>query len=187
MRLNRVVVVLPALLMCVVSCSDDDAPSKASAARAMASSSAPEPSSAPATSSAPAWTGPRIPDGAYSKTVTRAEAKAAEVADFVFGDFGNRDSVTYTYKFSGDRFTIFVARAGGIPEPGEAGTLSYAPGKEVTMAGESEACAPCVYTYRWRLGGKSLHLTLVGHESSDGPKELAATRFVTEGVFERQP
>jgi hypothetical protein len=185
MHADRFVIMVLALLMATCACGADDTTVQTPAARAPSSSGSSLTTAGSAGSGEPGRTGPTIPDGTYAKTATRAEAQAARVAELVAGDFGNRDSVTYTYKISGDRFTIFVTRAGGTPEPGEVGTLAYASGRRVIMSGESAACAPCVYTYRWRLAGNALRLTLVGHESTDGPEELAATRFVTEGVFRR--
>ncbi len=54
------------------------------------------------------------------------------------------------------------------------------------LTSESDGCGACKYSYHWQLDGNALTLTIVGHESSDSPEDLALVRFVTEGVYTRQ-
>lgn len=139
------------------------------------------------TTSGPASPDDPIPDGTYSKVVTTAEARAAGVTDPDFlRELGQDGETTYAFKFAGKRWTIFIIEDGAAPEPGDLGTLEYEDKGEVAMTSESTGCPRCVGIYDWRLTNDRLSLTLVGHESTDDPEDVAQVRFVTEGAFTRQ-
>jgi hypothetical protein len=139
------------------------------------------------TTSPPASPDETIPDGTYSKTVTTADARAAGVTDEDFlRELGKDGETTYAFKFAGDRWTVFIIEDGAAPEPGDLGTLEYEDAGDVAMVSESDGCPQCVVSYHWRLTGDRLSLTIVGHESTGGPEDLAVVRFVTEGDFTRQ-
>ena len=106
--------------------------------------------------------------------------------EFLRNNFGEDGKTTFVYKFAGDRWTLFVTPGGGAPEPGDGGPLTYDEQGDVVLTSESDGCRGCVYIYDWQLDGDVLTLTIVGHESSDGPEGLVVVRFVTEGVFMRQ-
>jgi hypothetical protein len=158
----------------LASCSDDT-PRAAS------------PADPATTTSSPASADETIPDGTYSKTVTTADARAAGVTDQDFlHELGEDGETTYAFKFAGDRWTVFIIEDGAAPEPGDLGTLEYEGAGDVAMVSESDGCPQCVVSYRWQLTGDRLSLTIVGHESTGGPEDLAVVRFVTEGDFTRQ-
>jgi hypothetical protein len=168
-----VVLLLEALL---VGCGGDD------------SQTATPADSTVSASSAPARSGTTIPDGAYAKPVTVAEAKAMSITDeeFLHNNFGDDGTTTFTYKFADDRWTLFVTPGGGAPEPGDGGPLTYDEEGNAVLTSESEGCGACVYIFDWQLDDSKLTLTMVGHDSSDGPEDMVAVRFVTEGVYLRQ-
>ena len=158
----------------LASCGDDT-PRAASA----------DPAAATPAASSP---GEMIPDGTYAKTVTKAQARAAGITDKgLLSELGKDGETTYAFKFAGDRWTVFIIEDGAAPEPGDLGTLEYEGEGDVAMTSESDGCPQCVIRYGWQLTGDTLSLTIVGHESSGGPQELAVVRFVTEGDFTRQP
>ena len=105
--------ILAALLLeaLLVGCGHDDSKTSASA----------EPASS--ATSAPASNAATIPDGNYAKSVTVADAKALGITDqgFLSSNFGEDGKTTLTYKFGGDRWTLFVTPGGGAPEPGDGG------------------------------------------------------------------
>lgn len=138
-------------------------------------------------SSTPAATTKTIPDGDYQKSVTVADAKAAGITneDFLQGNFAAGGATTLTFRFADGRWTLFVALSGGAPEPGDLGSLTYDEEGNAVMTSESEGCPGCVTAYKWQVDGSRLTLTLVEHNASDAPEDLAAVRFITEGVFTR--
>ena len=146
------------------------------------------PSTGPAATSTPTYPGETIPDGTFSKTVTRADAQALGIREkeLLRSELGGDGEVTYTYRFAGDRWTLF-GDYDGVPEVGDLGTLTYDSEGKVALTSEGEGCPGCVYTYEWRLNGNQLSMTLVGHDSTDRPDDLLAVRFVTEGSYTRQP
>ena len=165
--------VLPASLL--VGCGNDDPTTSPGADAAV---------SAP---SASAGSGEVIPDGTYAKTATLADAKALGVTDkSLLDQLGTDGATTYSYKIAGNRWTLFLIEEGAAPEPGDGGNLEYDDQGDVSMLSESDGCPGCIYVYEWQLDGDRLTLTIVGHEASDTPEDLAAVRFVTEGVFEKQ-
>lgn len=143
-----------------------------------------------ATSGAPASAsgGETVPDGTYAKSVTVTDAKTAGIRDedFLRNNFGDDGSTTMSFKFEGDRWTLFVTPSGGAPEPGDLGSMKYDEHGDVVLTSESEGCPGCIHAYDWHLDGNQLTLTIVEHESSDPPEDLAIVRFVTEGVFASQ-
>ena len=64
--------------------------------------------------------------------------------------------------------------------------MTYDEQGNAVLTSESDGCGACVYTYDWQLDDDALTMTVVGHESSDGPEDLVLVRFVTEGVYTRQ-
>ena len=64
--------------------------------------------------------------------------------------------------------------------------MTYDEQGNAVLTSESDGCGACVYTFDWQLDDTKLTLTMVGHDSSDGPEDLVAVRFVTEGVYLRQ-
>lgn len=160
----------------LVGCGDDDSQTATPGEPA---------SSVTSTSASSAST---IPDGNYAKSVTVADAGAVDITDeeFLGNNFGEDGTTTFTYKFTGDRWTLFVTPGGGAPEPGDGGPLTYDEQGNAVLTSESEGCGACVYIYDWQFDGNALTLTIVGHESSDGPEGLAVVRFVSEGVYVSQ-
>jgi hypothetical protein len=151
------------------------------------SSPAPSPAKSPSAASTRTHTGETVPDGTYAKTVTLTDAHTLGIKDkeVLRTELGTDGEVTYTYRFAGDRWTQF-GTYDGVPEVGDLGTLSYDDEGKVALTSESDGCPGCVYVYDWQLNGKQLHMTLVGHDSLDGPEDLLVVRFVTEGVYARQ-
>lgn len=183
---------LTALLLVTVlaGCSDDTSSTATATGGTASTNTTPTPTSgepSPATSSEPEDPGEVIPDGNYAKTVTVAEAKERGITDrgFLSDEFGEDGETSYVFKFAGDRWTIFVGNE--VPEPGDGGTLAYDAKDKIAITSESEGCPGCVYGYDWSLVGDELTLKLVGHESTDTPEGVVMVRFVTEGVFTRQP
>ena len=175
MRHLHLILVAVLLEFLLVGC-DDDSKTASSAEPATAGSSAPAPP------------GSAIPDGTYAKSVTTADARARGITDqeFLRNNFGDNGKTTLTYKFADDRWTLFVTPGGGAPEPGDGGPMTYDEHGDAALTSESDGCGACVYTYDWQADDTKLTLTLVGHESSDGPQDLVMVRFVTEGVYTRQ-
>ena len=138
--------------------------------------------------STPTGTGETIPDGSYAKSITVAGAKKVGIADqgYLQENFNEHRPTIITFKIAGDTWTQFVTPGGGAPEPGDVGTLTYDAHRNAVLTSESDGCPGCVYVYKWQLEGPHLTLTIVGHESSEGPAGLVITRFVTAGVFTRQ-
>ena len=138
-------------------------------------------------SSAPAWTGEEIPDGTYAKTVTKAEARAAGIRDKAWpeDELGTRAG-QLRVQVPGSTGGRRSCPDGEAPDPGDVGTLKYDERVTSSMLSESDGCPGCVYTYDWKLNDDVLTLRIVGHESTDGPEDLAIVRFVTEGDFTRQ-
>ncbi len=176
MRHLHLIVAALLLEALLIGCGGDGTRTPASAEPATAASSLPAPSAA------------SIPDGTYAKSVTVADARALGITDqeFLSNNFGQDGSTTLTYKFGGDRWTQFVTPGGGAPEPGDGGPMTYDQQGNAVLTSESDGCGACVYIYDWQLDGDQLDLTIVGHESSDGPEDLVLVRFVTEGVYTRQ-
>ncbi len=172
----RLIIVSLLLETLLIGCGDDDSQTAGSG----------EPASSSA--SVPASSAPTIPDGIYAKSVTVADAEAVGITDeeFLSNNFGEDGETTLSYKFGDDRWTEFVAPSGGAPQPGDGGPMTYDQHGNVVLTSESDGCGACVYTYAWQLDADALTLTIVGHESSDGPEDLVLVSFVTAGVFTRQ-
>jgi hypothetical protein len=176
MRHRHLILVALLLDALLLGCGDDDSHTAAPA----------EPASSP--TSASASSAATIPDGTYAKSVTVADAKAVGITDeeFLSNNFGADGKTTLSYKFGADRWTEFVTPGGGAPEPGDGGPLTYDEQGHAVLTSESDGCGACIYVYDWQFDGNAVTLTIVGHESSDGPEDLALVRFVTAGVFTRQ-
>ncbi len=173
MRHPHLILVALLLEALLVGCGDDDSQTATPAQPANSATSAPASSAA------------TIPDGDYARSVTVADARAIGITDeeFLSNNFGEDGSTTLTYKFGDDRWTLFVTPGGGAPEPGDGGPMTYDEQGNAVLTSESDGCGACIYIYDWQLDGNALTLTIVGHESSDGPEDLALVRFVTEGVY----
>lgn len=177
--------VLTSLLLVTVLAGCGEGISTAAGGAASSTTTPTEPS--PATSSSAPEPGEAIPDGSYAKTVTVADAKEMGIADQDFlSELGKDGETTFVFKIADDRFTVFVVEE-GVPEPGDVGALAYDGDEDVAMTSESDGCPGCVYTYDWSLVRDELTLELVGHESTDTPEGVVIVRFVSEGVFTRQP
>lgn len=171
--------VIPATLLLgalLAGCGNDD------------SSTASPTEAATSGASASASRGETVLDGTYAKSVTVTDAKSAGIGDedFLRSNFGDDGPTTISFKFEGNRWTLFVTPSGGAAEPGDVGSIKYDEHGDAVLTSESEGCPGCTYVYDWQLEGNQLTLTIVGHESSDPPEGLAIVRFVTEGVFASQ-
>lgn len=166
----------------LLGCGSEGTASTGGAASSLTAPSEPS----PGPGSDPVESGGSIPDGSYAKTVTVDQAKAMGITDRDFLDqLGEDGMTTFVFKFQGERWTVFVVE--DVPEPGDLGILEYDAEGDAVMTSASDGCPGCVYTYDWALVGDELTFTLVGHESTDTPDDVVMVRFVTEGVFTRQP
>lgn len=184
--MRRTEIALATLLIAPLlpACSGDDRAARASESR---SSSTPLSSATePAAASTPTSTGETIPDGTYAKTVTRADTRRLGLPRDKVAEVLDKDGeVAYSYRFAADRWTL-IGTYDGVPEIGDLGTLVYDE-DTVALTSESDGCPGCVYTYDWQLNGKQLNMTIVGHDSTDGPEDLLVVRLVTEGAYTRTP
>lgn len=184
--MRRTQIALATLLIATLlaGCSGDDRAARASENRfsPTTSSSATEPAAA----STPTSSGKTIPDGTYEKTVTRADTRRLGLPKDKAAEALDKDGeVAYSYRFAGDRWTL-IGTYDGVPEVGDLGTLVYDE-DTVALTSESDGCPGCVYTYDWQLSGEQLSMTIVGHDSTDGPEDLLVVRLVTEGAYTRTP
>jgi hypothetical protein len=187
MRRTQIALAAAPLLIAVLlaGCSGDGHEARASENPSSTTTSSSSAESS--TASTPSFTGKTIPDGTYVKTVTRADTrshglpkdKAAEVLD-------EDGEAEYSYQFAGDRWTL-LGTYDGVPDVGDLGTLTYDTEGNVALTSESDGCPGCVYTYDWKLNGKQLSMTIVGHDSTDGPEDLLVVRLVSSGDYTRQP
>jgi hypothetical protein len=122
----------------------------------------------------------RIPDGAYSKAATEADADAAGLSEELREEsLGSDGQMPTTIEFDGDRWTIYVTNDAGIAEVGDLGALEYDGQGRLVTTSESTGCPGCVWVADWSLEGETLELELTG-EAVD-PVEA----FVINGVYSR--
>lgn len=134
--------------------------------------------------SATAYTGPRIPDGSWSKVATAAEARRRGLdAPVVQRMLGADGKLPVTLRIAGDRWTVLVTEEdGGIPTPGDSGSLSYDRQGRLVTVSESPGCPGCIGKFAWTLTGDALELAFTPGSTSTKDDE----RLVTEGTFHRK-
>jgi len=170
----------------LAGCRGDGPPARASENPSSPATSSTAPAT-PASTPTPVHAGETIPGGTYARTVTRADTRRLGLPKDKSAEVLDKDGeVAYSYRFAGDRWTLF-GTYDGVPEVGDLGTLTYDDEGNVAMTSASDGCPGCVYTYDWQLNGKQLNMTIVGHDSTDGPEDLLVVRLVTEGTYTRQP
>lgn len=176
--MNRCVVVpLVCGLVILAGCGSDDASSSASV------SPVPVESDAPATAQstvAPAGTH-AIVDGTYVRTVVRAEAIAAGFdAPMVDEMLGPDGEMPLTFKFQGDRWTIFVTDDTGVIEMGDGGTQGIDDDGQLVQTSESEGCPGCVIILDWAVDGDTLTLKCA---PGDNPECQDGDKVILEGAW----
>ena len=131
------------------------------------------------------YDGPTIPEGMYTRHLTRAEAEraanmhglSADTTDEILGIF--TQDLAYSFKIEGASWGQYTAVDGGEADLGDFGTFTYdEEGSWVTVSDDT-GCPACVIAYHWTLEGDELTLRVVpGHDEDD----FAA--FVTDGTYE---
>jgi hypothetical protein len=144
----------------------------------------PSPAPAPVTSSASPSSSPQatIPEGvSWTRTLTNADRKAFNVdVSTKEMEWAPDHTLVTILKFGGGAWTQFANYNGGPQQPGDDGTYSY------DTAGNLVLTSPVggTYQYSWHVAGDRLTLKMLGvPPRSSG--DLAATRMMTEGVWER--
>jgi hypothetical protein len=134
--------------------------------------------------SATAYAGPRIPDGSWSKVATAAEARRRGLdAPVVQRLLGADGKLPVTLRIAGDRFAILVTEEdGGVPVPGDSGSLSYDGRGRLVTVSESPGCPGCIGVYTWTVDGDALTMAFARGSTSTKDDE----RLVTEGTFHRK-
>lgn len=95
-------------------------------------------------------TGPRIPDSAWERTVTRRQAVALGLGrDFLRQNFGAADEVPVVLSFFGEAYSQ-SGRYAGRWQVGDAGTVAY-DGDVLVLTSTSPGCAGCAVRLDWRI------------------------------------
>lgn len=131
--------------------------------------------------SAPTSPAATLPDGVWTKTLTKADLKAFNV-DVSTKEmaWAPDDTLVIVLKFTGGAWTQFANYNGGPQQPGDAGTYSYDAADNLVLTSPRGGS----YSYSWHVAGDRLTLTMAGvPPRSSG--DLAVVRMMSEGEYER--
>jgi TRAP-type transport system periplasmic protein len=139
-----------------------------------------------------AWDGPTIPEGAYEKFVTRADALAEGVPEAFLDqpdEFRGIDEMHIVHRFQGGRYQQLANYVGGM-SVGDRGTYSYDEEGRLVKVSNSGGCPGCTAVLDWTFEDGVLTLELV-EDLGDAPtwsdEDRAIGRFYDSGRFEQVP
>jgi TRAP-type transport system periplasmic protein len=131
------------------------------------------------------WDGETIPDGSYTKTISREEALADGVpAEFLDtpGEFPGVDELRITLRLTGTSYQMLANYEGGT-DVGDRGAVSYdAQGRFVKTSEE-------LTLYEWTLTDGVLTLSIdedAGDYPDFPPEDQAILRLFGDGTYERE-
>ncbi len=160
--------------------------STGSSAAGSDASSTPETSSGATAADAPSseWTGEVIPDGTYTKTNTKADARRLGLPKDMISEMPDGGS-RVELKIAGDVWVVLVEEDGAMLV-GDEGTATYdADGNWVTTS-NSYGCPGCVATVGWTFKDQRLTLKLLDTTEAGDPVDLLIGRLVMEGEWARK-
>ncbi len=126
-----------------------------------------------------------IPNGSYTRTITRAHAEALGVDPaFIEAEIGD-DELTLVYEFEDGRWTQSANSAGGdVFDVGDLGTYTYDDEGRLVTTSQSGGCRGCVGVIEWTFEDGVLAMTLVPVEGQSQPYDPVEI-LMTNGEYQQ--
>jgi TRAP-type transport system periplasmic protein len=143
------------------------------------------PTTEPTAATAPAAKGNTIPDGTYSRVVTRADGEALGLDDEILDaiGIGADGEMPVAIEIANGRWTYYVTNDAGIREPGTGGTYRY---DDAGHWVAHEECCDETAAFDWTLAEDVLTLSGAAVDCPCDPNELLVWRFLFEGDYQLQ-